>query len=168
MDNDRYAFFLAKYRSMSKEELADVAERGATLSDEAVKALEEVLGVTIKSSSANADSEISPGSAERTPGAIAEQVRVSRELWRGGWSGMCQVQFLLTGAALPLKLHLGLVAVILCSSLGASIGYRITRSICAAEDRTIEQKRSELRRLSAGMWVVMFLSYVIAQRLARG
>ena len=165
MDHDRYQFFLSRYRAMDLEELVEISARRSTLTEEAVKALDELLGTPPPAAVSEENMEkLKPIAHEDK--YVQEQIRLSRELWNGGWSSLCTVQFASAFAALPQAFKLGALIVIIAAGIGAGVGRKITRNICSTEDRSITEKRTELKKLSIWMWAGIFLAHFLATALA--
>ena len=96
---------------------------------------------------------------------------LARKLWKSYLVRICQILFMLP-AWLPINhaihrsgisigaLWMGLLAV-LCSYAGYKIGYAITKSICANDQRTYQQKRGSIWFLILGVFIVYFALFVL-------
>jgi hypothetical protein len=164
MDKDRYQFFLDRYRAMSPDELDEIASRRSTLTVEAIQALDELLGPPAAVSVDPPAQQ--PERSELAISHVQEQTKLSRELWNGGWSFLCAGQFMMALAALPQVFRLGMLVVLIFSAAGLWVGRKVTKTICAADDKTILVKRTELKNLSLWMWPVIFAAHFLANALA--
>lgn len=181
LDLEKVAYFRSRYGALDDEELAELAGRRDSLVDEAVEALNAIIaarGISVAAVAAAATP------APETP--LQQQVSLAKELWSGAASRtgqfLCTLAF--GSVAGLLVRHLpsfgsspgqagagALVAGLLVLFLGF-IGYRVgrycTREICANGDKSIAQRRNELRWFSVGVAVAYFLvSAVLGAALPR-
>jgi hypothetical protein len=175
MDQDKFAYFLAKYRATGDEELREVVARVYELADEAADAVRKVAterAMQLPSALATAQS----GSKELTAEERAKYTELSTSLWNGSVSK--RVQYMFSAQALvfsfsllgPQGLRVGALWLLLLAaplSWGASrLGRQYTRSVCADAERSIEEKQKSLKTSALVLWPALLLSSAAGLTLA--
>jgi hypothetical protein len=172
MDQDKLSYFISRYKTLDGDGLAELLSRRDTLADEAVVALDTVLsekGINkeIFASYSNKPLEVSaPSEAELVHrllnGKLATVCKLAFAL--AAWS---PVNYALNLSRVVLNpLWLGLLFVALCYA-GYRIGQAVTRSICANENTTFEEKKRGLWYLLFGVIALYFVLFVIAGSIAQ-
>ncbi|ABM96806.1 hypothetical protein [Methylibium petroleiphilum] len=176
LDTDKLAFFEAKYKSFTDDQLAEVAQRIHELADEAAEAVRRAFA---------SRGRVFPGpvatggetTKELTEGERAEQTKLSMELWNSRLSRRVQnlfwVQALMFSGALlgpGSGLKLGVLPFLLVS--GALVwaankaGRNYTRNVCRVADKSIGEKREALSNASIILWVLVVPSTLLGVMLA--
>ena len=167
MDSDKHAYFLAKFRAASAEELQDAVSRIYELADEAAEAVRQIAsekGMQVPSEEVAAKS----ATKELTPEERAKHTELSSALWNSSVSK--HVQYMFSAQALmfsfaflgPQGLRVGALWLLLFAaplSWGANrLGRQYTRSVCAEADRSIEEKQKSLKTSALLLWPALLLS----------
>lgn len=169
MDDQKLAFFLSRYRALDTDELLEIARR-TDLADEALKAAEQVCAER------NLTVAPAPGPDAKAPAYIANQTKLSSELWHSPLSKRVQFQFSMLAIVFGVAavgaqgLRLGALWVVLLagglSFVAGRFGRKYTRGVCSNGDRTIEEKRSTLRTTSWLLWPAMLPAALLGGLLA--
>jgi hypothetical protein len=175
-ENDKFRYFLSKYRSLDDEELTDLTPRINSLAEEASTALRQVLserGVPAPQVSTQLPDE----PRELTEEERKEQSKVSSALWNGPVAKRVEFLFaaqaLMFGGALAGSqgLRLGALPLVAITGLlmyfARKLGKATTRSICADAETTIEDKTKSLKSLSLWLWPALLLSSAAGIVVAR-
>lgn len=156
MDNNKLGFFYSKYKTLDSEELAELALRKDTLSEEANAALVKVY---------EEQSLVMPTGQQRPISEVSsEEIELDRqrsiELWNGPLSKSIQFRFLLLGLFLTIctlnksfsgaifALVIGIIFIPLCQKIGT----KITHSICSSSEKSISEKESSLEKVKLMTW----------------
>lgn len=176
VDGNKYAYFLAKYKSLDEGELNELAPRVNELADEAAAALRAVLaerGIAAPEVSTRPPDEPRDLSDEER----REQSRLSSDLWNGPLAK--QVRGLIAAQALVFSygligsqgLNMGALPLVAVAAVlmyfAARLGKTVTRSICADATATIEAKTKSLKSLSLWLWPAFLLSSAAGIGIAR-
>lgn len=178
MDPNKTAYFVAKYRAATAEELEDLVSRRSSLADEAEAAIMQVAqerGVQVKAA-VDAVAALEITTKERL-----RQTELSTELWKGPLSTRVKYQFAFLFAMPVLHiagaqgLRLGALLLLAAAApawyFGQRFGYKYTKMVCANGDKSIEEKRSQLRTTSWLLWpgiVGATLAAAVVLRVIRG
>jgi hypothetical protein len=148
MDQDKYGFFLAKYRALDADDLSEAADRLNSLSEEAAAALRAVLaerGQTAPPPTAEPIDEPRELSAE----ARELQTRLSSDLWNGLVAKRVRFLFSAQGMVLaysllgPQGLRLGALPMIALAALLVFAGSQLART---ESDSKHLRRRGHFRR----------------------
>lgn len=178
MDSNKTAYFLAKYRAASTEELEDLAGRRGSLAEEAEAALVQVAkerGVVVRTEVG------SVAALEPSPEDRARQTQLSTQLWSSTLSTRVKYQYAFLFAMPVLHiagsqgLRLGALLLVAAAApawyFGQKFGHKYTKEVCANGDKSIEEKRSQLRTTSWLLWpgiVGTTLAAAVVLRAIRG
>lgn len=167
MDQNKHAYFLAKFRAVTDEELHDAVARIHELADEAAEAVRQIAsekGIQLPPVDLVPQNE----AKELTVEERAKRTELSTSLWNGSLSK--HVQYMFSAQALtfsfaffgPQGLRAGALWVLLFAaplSRGAShLGRRYTRSVCADAERPIQEKQKSLKTSALVLWPALLLS----------
>lgn len=175
MDQDKLAFFVAKFRAVDDEEFAQTCRRSNSLAEEAEAAVRQVASERGNSlpdrSQGTSETVVALSDAERS-----EQTQQSTEIWNSSLSKRVQLQFglhaIVFSAALlgTSGLRFGALWLLaLCVILyyfANKIGRSYTRSICANGETSIEHKRASLRRSSIVLWATLVVAALLGAGIA--
>ena len=178
MDPDKTAYFVAKYRAATAEELEDLANRRGSLAEEAEAALVQVAqerGVQV-------NAEVGTVAAlELTPDERARQTELSTELWKSPLSTRVKYQYAFLFAMPVLHIagaqgmRLGALLLLALAApawyFGQRFGHKYTKTVCANGDKSIDEKRSQLRKTSWLLWpgiIGATLAAAVVLRAIRG
>lgn len=178
MEANKLAYFVARYRAFSQEELAEVAARGSELADEAASALQQVSkerGLSLPDP-VHVSSAVPRDLCEAERG---EKTKQASELWNSGLSRRVQFQFgalaiVFAGAFLGRQgINAGALWLVLFAAglyyIASKAGRSYTRSVCADAESSLEEKRRTLRAASMLLWpallIAAFLGVVLAGAL---
>ncbi len=170
MDEQKKAYFVARYRQEDEQELAALAHMD--LSEEAQAALEQVCaerGINVAASQLQTTRS---GTPSESPEQVQAKTRESQALWDGPLAKTVQHLSFLNGTAFAVTFlnTAGIAAGAVGTVAAAGImgyatnraGRAYTKSVCANADASIEMKTRQLR---SARWVVgggIFLSAIAA------
>ncbi|MBT9596660.1 MAG: hypothetical protein IV094_11805 [Vitreoscilla sp.] len=176
MDQDKFAFFVAKFRAFDDEEFLETCQRSNSLAEEAEAAVRQVASERGTSLPDRSSQDTAAAGTELTDAERREQTRQSTELWNGSLSKRVQLQFafhaiVFSGALLGTSgLRFGALWLLaLCVALyypANKIGRSYTRSICANGETSVEQKRASLRTSSLVLWPTLVVAAMLGAGLA--
>ncbi len=176
MDQEKYVYFLGKYRALDQEDLIEASQRIDSLAEEASAALRSVLsekGEFVPPPSPEEDTK----PIELTGEDRKLQTKLSSDLWNGPLTK--RVHFLFSAQALvlaysflgPQGLKLGALPIGALAALlmyGANrIGRRVTRRICANADTSFDHKTKTLKSIGIALWPALLASALVGIVLAR-
>ena len=179
MDQQKLAYFVSTYRPLSEDDLAEVADRLDSLADEAAAALRQVTqerGLPAPTSKPESKRARLAIDTEMSVSERVAQTKLSTELWNSALSKRIQAQ-------------LGFMAIVFATSFLGSQGLRVgglwvpvlavgmyyaarhlgrsyTKSVCADGDKSIDAKRSALKRTSTLLWPAMLVPALAGVMLA--
>lgn len=172
MDQDKLSYFVSRFKTLDGDELAELHSRRDTLAEEAILALDTIL------SEKGINKDILASYSEKPFEVEApSEAELARRLWKGKLAMSCKVAFAIA-AWLPVNyalnlsgvllnpLWVGLLAVAL-GYAGYRVGHAVTRSICASENTTYEEKKRGLWFLLLGVIALYFVLFVIAGSVVR-
>lgn len=178
MDPNKTAYFVAKYKAATTEELEELAGRRDSLAEEAEAALVQVAkerGVQVKTGVG------SVAALEPSPEDRARQTELSTELWRSPLSARVKYQYAILFAMPVLHvagsqgMRLGALLLVAAAVpawyIGQKFGHKYTKAVCANGDKSIDEKRSQLRTTSWLLWpgiVGATLAAAVVLRAIRG
>lgn len=174
LDPEKLAYFEAKYRSFSDDQLEEVAERIHELADEAAEAVRRAFASRGQAMPSPAWADMGP--KELSEKERAEQTKLSVELWNSRLAQRVQYLFwaqgvMFAGALLgPQGLHFGaLWLVLVAATLGwaaRKAGRTYTRNVCRVADKSLEEKRRTLRNASIALWPALFVAAMLGIMVA--
>ena len=160
MDPDKTAYFVSKYRTATAEELRDLANRRSSLAEEAEAALLQVAQEQDIQVKATESGSVEP--VELSPERRARQTELSTELWRSPLSTRVKYQYAFLFAMPVLHIagaqgmRLGALLLLAAAApawyFGQRFGHNYTKNVCANGDKSIDEKRSQLRTASWLLW----------------
>ncbi len=147
MDNEKLKFFEQRYNDMDDGELHEVLGRRADLAEEAVVAVEkiaQVRGINLQS--------ITP-SGDTLTAIPADNEAQSQQLFKSPAKHKMVSAFALVLGGPIMTLDIGALPILLAGSVGALIGHKSAKSICAAPDVPYPIKAKQLKQ---GFWAAIF------------
>lgn len=175
MDQEKLAFFVAKFRALAEEEFAETYRRSNSLAEEAEAAVRQVASERGTSLSERGQ-ETHEAATEFSDAERIEQTRQSTEIWNSSLSKRVQLQFgfqaiVFSGALLGTSgLRFGALWLLALSVVlyyfANKMGRNYTRSICANGEASIEQKRASLRKSSIALWPTLLVAALLGGGLA--
>jgi hypothetical protein len=174
MDQDKLTYFISRYKTLDGDDLAELHSRRDTLAEEAILALDTVLSEKV------INKDILGSFSETLPEVEAPSEAVlARRLWKGRLAMSCKLAFAmaawypvkhaldLSGVVLGVLSLWGAVIAVALGYAGYRVGHAVTRSICASENTTYEEKKRGLWFLLFGAVALYFVLFVIAGLIFR-
>jgi hypothetical protein len=180
MEQEKYNYFLVKYRGLDRDDLIEASNRINELAEEASAALRLVLSEKDEIVPPHKESS-TEARFEPTPEEREKQTKLASELWNSPLAKLVQRMFAAHGIVFsyslfgPRGLWLGAIplgtAAALLMYIAGRLGRKVTRRVCANGNTNLKIKTKTLKTLVIALWPLAILpaaAGILLARLVRG